>query len=151
MDLSLVKSEMFGSVQCDFWQNESGDVFMTNVQLSQALEYASKSGIENLITRNPYLRTPEFSTTHKMRVLEGTRMVKREQRIFNEDGIYEVTLVSEVPKAKEFRRFVRKILKGLRKGALTLLSSDKKQELEIKRMNAEARLLNAKTRQAMLV
>lgn len=39
-DLTLVKSENFGSVQCDFWQNEQGDILMTREQIGRALEYA---------------------------------------------------------------------------------------------------------------
>ncbi len=31
-NLVLAKTEMFGAVQCDFYQNESGDIFMTGEQ-----------------------------------------------------------------------------------------------------------------------
>lgn len=149
MNLQIVKSEMFGDSKCDFYQNDDNDVFMTMNQLAQSLEYASKSGIENIISRNEYLKEPEFSCTHKMWV----GMYEQETRIFTEDGIYEVSMLSKRPKARKFRSFVRKHLKSLRKGEMVVVSpSDiKRQELEIKRMNAEARLLNAKTRQAMLV
>lgn len=149
MNLTLAKSEMFGSVQCDFWKNENSDLFMTAKQLGGAIGYADpQKGMDNLLDRNPHLKTEEFSVTLKMRGTDGKMY---DTRVFNEDGIYESTMLAKTPKAFEFRSFVRKILKGLRKGTLTLMSSEKQQELEIKRMNAEARLLNAKTRQAMIV
>lgn len=121
MNLAIVKSELFDSVKCDFWRNENDEVFMTINQLFRALGYASKAGVENILSRNEYLLDCEFSSTHKMRVLEGSRTVNREMRIFTEDGIYEVSFLSKTEKSKKFRQWVRKILKDLRKGELTLV------------------------------
>ena len=64
--LTLVKTESFGPAQCDFWQNENGDVFMTINQLANALGYAGRDGIEKMIERNPYLTDEEFSVADKM-------------------------------------------------------------------------------------
>lgn len=152
MQLSIVKSEQFGNVQCDFWRNENGDVFMTIDQLAQALGYASKSGIENIISRNEYLADPEFSSTHKLWVVEGERKVNRERRIFTEDGIYEVTMLSKTKVAREFRAWVRKVLKSLRRGETVLAQpTNEDAKLKIQQARAEAMLINARTRQAKLV
>lgn len=142
--LALVKSAPFGTVNCDFWQNASNDIFMTINQLAQALGYASKSGIENMINRNEHLKDIEFSCTHKMWVGNS----EQETRIFTEDGIYEVSMLSRTSIAKEFRSWVRKIIKGLRKGEVAIQPrQDKKQSaLEI-----DAKIRNAKTRQARLL
>lgn len=126
MNLILAQSRAFNSVVCDLWKNENGDVFMTIDQLAQALDYADRGGVENIINRNEYLKDIEFSTTHKMKVVEGKREVMRERRIFTEDGIYEITMLSKQPKAKEFRAFVRKFLKGLRSGELQVIPSQQK-------------------------
>lgn len=151
-NLTLVKSESFGSVQCDFYQNENNGVFMTIDQLAQALEYADKNGVEQIISRNGYLKEMEFSTTHRLSVLEGGREVSRERRIFTEDGIYEVTMLSNQPKAKEFRSWVRAILKSLRKGETILVQPQTEDaKLQIQRMRAEAMLNNSRTRQAKLI
>lgn len=150
--LQVVKSEMFNRVSCDFYQNENGDVFMTIDQLARALEYADKNGIEQIISRNGYLKDVEFSTTHKLSVVEGKRQVRRDRRIFSEDGIYEVTMLSQQPKAREFRAFVRNTLKALRKGETILMQPKTVDaELEIKRMRAEAMLNNSRTKQAKLI
>jgi prophage antirepressor-like protein len=144
-NLALIKSEDFGNVKCDFWQNEQNAIFMTINQLAQALGYASKSGIENLIMRNEYIKNNEFSTTHKMRVVEGNREVSREMRVFTEDGIYEVTLLAGTEKAKEYRAWVRVILKSLRTGQAKIVPTT-----EEKKKLAEARLKNAKARTASI-
>jgi prophage antirepressor-like protein len=151
MNLALVKSEMFGKVKCDFWKGQHNEVFMTSFQLGDSLEYSDpQKGIDNLISRNDYLRSEEFSVTLKMRGTDGKLY---DTRVFNEDGIYEVTFLAKTQKAKEFRSWVRKILKALRKGDIHIVqpSEYKKQELDIKRMNAEARLINAKVRQAKII
>ena len=38
-NLALIKSENFGEVQCDFGQNENGEVFMTINQLARATDF----------------------------------------------------------------------------------------------------------------
>jgi len=152
-NLALVKSEMFGSVQCDFYQD--GETFaMTIAQLASALGYASKNGVEVLLKRNKYLKDNEFSGTYKLTAPDGKVY---DTRLFSEDGIYEVTMLAKTEKAKEFRAWVRKILKALRKGEVILVKPNaegtspaelKRQELANKAKNAEARLKDATLRQA---
>lgn len=154
-DLVLVKSEMFGNVQCDFYSNDDV-ICMTSEQLGQALEYANpRESINKLVSRNNYLRNPEFSAEVKMTSPGGTQ----DTRIFTEDGIYEVTMLAKTEKAKTFRAFVRKTLKGLRTGQLQIIQASqdlsksalKYREMEAKLLNAEARERNSKTRQATLL
>lgn len=152
MNLSLATQQQFGSVMCDFWENENGDVFMTISQLAQALEYASKKGVEKLVADNDYLKGEEFSVVVPLSTGTHGKGGTQKTRVFTEDGIYEVTMISKQPKAREFRAWVRKVLKALRKGEMVLAQPKTKEaELEIKRINAEARLRNAKTRQAKLM
>lgn len=115
-ELVLAKKDMFGENEINIYRNESNEVFMTIDQLAKALEYASKSAIENMLTRNSYLKEVEFSSTHKVWVDEKPR----NSRLFTEDGIYEITMLSKQPKAQEFRFFIRELLKGLRKGELEI-------------------------------
>jgi len=119
-NLILFKSEKFENTTCDFWSNNNDDIFMSIIQLAEVLGYSSKSGIENILNRNEYLKNNEFSSTHKLNVVEGNREVSRKTRVFTEDGIYEVTLLAKTEKAKQFRKWVRDVLKGLRKGELKL-------------------------------
>lgn len=73
-NLQLIKSERFGEIEADIYSN-GNDMFMTIDQLAACLGYASKSGIENIIGRNEYLKAVEFSTTHRLGVVEGGRTV----------------------------------------------------------------------------
>ena len=147
--LQVVKSEMFNGVSCDFYQNENGDVFMTALQLSQSLGYASKSSFDSLISRNEYVKDEEFSATCKLQAPDGKHY---ETRIFSEDGIYEVSMLAKTKVAKDFRGFVRKTLKALRKGEIVLVQPQTVDaELEVKKMRAEAMLNNSRTRQAKLI
>ena len=66
-----------------------------------------------------------------------------ETRIFSEDGIYEITMLSSTEKAREFRAWIRKLLKALRKEEYEIIPIT-----EYQRMIAESRLLNAQVRKA---
>ena len=127
-NLVLFKSEMFGKVECDFYQDENDVLVMTSEQLGQALEYADpQKGISTLVSRNKYLEDEEFSSFLSLRGEAGTR----ETRVFTEDGIYEVTMLAKTEKAKEFRTWVRKVLKGLRSGQLKLVQSQPQTQAQL--------------------
>lgn len=123
-ELVLKTTEMFGEVQTDIYENEYHEMFMTARQLGECLGYASKSGIDVLISRNPYLKKSEFSGTYDLLVPQGNKTSLQLTRVFNEDGIYEVTMIANTEKAKEFRCWVRRLLKALRRGDLTLTSNN---------------------------
>lgn len=137
-ELKLVKSEHFGEVEADIYSNGS-EMFMTINQLAECLEYADKKSVENLIDRNPYLKGEEFSFVQKVPLTAGGT---QNTRTFTEDGIYEVTMLSGQPKAKEFRRWIRGILKGLRTGKIQVLAENPlaKEIAEAKLNNSRARL-----------
>lgn len=140
--LQLIKSEHFGEIEADIYSN--GDyMFMTINQLAACLEYADKKSVENLIDRNPYLKTEEFSFIQKVPLkTRGTQNT----RTFTEDGIYEVTMLSGQPKAKEFRAWIRGILKALRSGKAKLVPTVD----PTKRALAEAKLNNSRARLASM-
>ncbi len=140
-ELTLIREEHFGEIQCNFY-GKGNEVYMTISQLAECLGYASKSGVENIIGRNPYLRNKEFSSTHKLWV-DGKG---REALTFTEDGIYEVTMLAKTEKAKEFRAWVRQILKALRSGKAKLVGMT-----EYQQMMAETRRRNARVQSARLL
>jgi len=153
-DLVLFKSEVFQGIECDFWSNENKDVFMTSEQLGMVLGFSDPSkGISNLINRklksgempNEYLKTKEFSSSLAMRTPSGMQ----ETRIFTEDGIYEVAFLAKTEKAKEFRSWVRKILKGLRTGELELLI--KQIEEDRPKILLYEQIMSSKTNKTMMV
>ncbi len=147
MNLQLVKSDKFGETECDIY-SDSKEMYMTIDQIATCLEYSNgRKGIENVIARNEYLKNEEFSVTLKLRATDGKQY---NTRVFTEDGIYEVTMIAKTEKAKQFRAWVRKLLKALRSGEITAIKTDKLSEMKIRaaadraaamRMNAENRRL----------
>lgn len=149
-DLQLIKSSKFGEVECDIYSNEK-EMFMTSTQLGECLGYSNpRISIGNIVNRNEYLKSEEFSSVIKMITEGGQIVTTQETRVFTEDGIYEVTMLAKTEKAKEFRAFIRKLLKSLRKGEAKLIkpSNEQVELIEIKKKNAEARLRNSKVREA---
>lgn len=141
--LEIVKSEKFNGIECDFYSN-SEEVFMTMNQLSECLGYKDKDGIKKVVKRNEYLKQNEFSRVIPISFQVGGQFVPtQETRVFTEDGIYEVTMLARTEKAKEFRAFVRKVLKSLRKGEIKLIKTPELQKLQV-----EAKLNNSRARVA---
>jgi len=144
--LKLVKQANFGDIECDFYGKDN-EVYMTSAQLSECLGYSSKNGVEKVIQRNPYLKSKEFSGTPNLSVPNGVNSFSNQKtRVFTEDGIYEVTMLSKTEKAKEFRKWVRTILKSLRSGKAKLVGMT-----EYQQMLANTRAENARIRKAQIL
>ena len=138
-DLMLVKSESFGELQCDIYEDESNEYFMTANQLCECLG-EPRGTFDSRISRNEYLKDDQFSRSCKMQDRLGRYA---DTRVFNEDGIYEITMLSGSEKAREFRGWIRQLLKVLRKNEYKLVPVT-----EYQRLVAESRLLNAQVRKA---
>jgi prophage antirepressor-like protein len=111
-NLVKVSSNFFGSTECDFWKNENDDIYMTAEQLGRALEYSDpRISVGNIVTKHDYLKDKEFSSV----IQAITEVGNREMRVFTEDGIYEVLSISKQHKAREFRQWVRGVIKQIRK------------------------------------
>lgn len=92
-------------------------MYMTAEQLGRCLGYSHpRENINKIVQRNDYLKEDEFSCEVKMTSESGAKNT----RIFNEDGIYEITFLAKTEKAREFRSWARTLLKSLRKGELKL-------------------------------
>lgn len=151
-ELTLLTKENFGGIELDFYRNTENEIFMTIAQLAEALEYASKSAIENMLNRNPELKEGEFSSTHALWVGQNSTnssVKSQETRFFTEDGIYEITMLSKQPKAREFRSFIRKLLKGLRKNELTVVSNSPSYTIEDPIARAEQWIAEQKNKIAL--
>lgn len=145
MNYTLIKSADFCGTPCDIYSDDNNEMFMTAFQLGSCLEYANpQKAIDNLISRNEYLKTDEFSVTLKMRATDGKQY---DTRIFTEDGIYEVTMLAKTEKAKEFRAFVRKLIKSIRKGETVVIDS-KALEIKLQEERTKAMLIQAKADRA---
>ena len=141
-DLELVKSFNFNEVKCDIY-SKNNEVFMTINQLAEDLGYSNRKGVEKIVERNEYLKDKEFSITDKLSATDGKHY---NTRLFTEDGIYEVTMLSKTETGKKFRKVVRGIIKSLRKGENTIIKTS-----EYQKLTAEAKLNNSKARMASVL
>lgn len=142
-ELQLIKSAKFGDVQADIY-SRNDEPYMTAEQLGTCLGYSHpRENINKLVSRNKYLRESGFSAEVKMTSPRGDT---QNTRIFTEDGIYEITMLAKTEKAKEFRAWVRKLLKSLRKGDAKLVSMTDYQKLMM-----QTRAENAKIRKAQIL
>lgn len=141
-ELILLKPAKFGEIQADIYQKDN-EPYMTIHQLAACLGYQDRKGVEKIVERNPYLKSKDFSVTDKMSATDGK---KYNTRIFTEDGIYEITMLAKTEKAKEFRAWVRRILKSLRSGKAKLVGMT-----DYQRMMAETRAENARIRKAQIL
>ena len=97
-NLELVKSFNFNDIECDIYSKDN-EVFMTGEQLGKVLGYQyAREGINKIVSRNEYLKDKEFSAEVKMTSPSGIQTT----RVFTEDGIYEVTMLSKTETGKKF-------------------------------------------------
>ncbi|WP_068786648.1 BRO family protein [Paenibacillus phocaensis] len=152
MQLSIVKSEQFGNVQCDFWRDENGEIVMTREQIGAALEYAEPNKAIAKLHERYKERLNRFSSVVKLTNVEGGRRVERDVVVYYPKGIYEICRWSRQPKANEFYDMVYDILESLRRGETALVQpTTEEAKLKIQQARAEAMLINARTRQAKLI
>ena len=139
-DLVLVKSENFGQVRCDFWKTYGSEIFMTRDQIGYSLEYSQPRVAITKIHDRHTERLNKFSVVTKLVTTDGKQY---DTILYSSKGIYEICRWSRQPKADTFMDWVWDVIDSIRKGNLTVLPKSKARELE-----AEARLINARTRQA---
>lgn len=117
--LALVKSENFGTVQCDFYCDKK-EIWMTRKQIGEALEYADpQKAIDKIHERNKE-RLDRFSVTVK---LGGTDGKKYDTYLYSAKGVYEICRWSQQPKANQFFDWVYDMLEGLRTGKIRMEST----------------------------
>jgi len=142
-NLALVKSESFGSVQCDFYKN-GNEFWMTRRQIGDALEYSDpQKSIKDIHSRHKD-RLDMFSRGAQIALPSGGRQTVT---LYSAKGIYEICRWSQQPKADSFYDWVYEMLEGLRTGKLTLSKfktpEQRQFELQIKFKNASVRQSNA--------
>lgn len=110
MELELIKLVNFGEVEASIYSDEDR-LYMTIEQIASCLGYASRSGVEKIAQRNSHLKSPEFSVMRRLFASDGKRY---ETRVFTEEGILEIVMLSKRPNAKKFRAWLRSTMKEIR-------------------------------------
>lgn len=98
-----------------------GDLWMTMADIGACLEYNDpQKAIQNLYKKHEE-ELASYSCTLRTRVQGGSAPSQnRMVRLFNEEGVMILTMLSRQPKAREFRSWAVKVLKAYRNEQLTL-------------------------------
>lgn len=111
-NLQLIKTENFGTIQCDFWRDENGDILMTREQIGRALGYAEpRKAIQKIHERNKD-RLDKFSVVTKLTTTDGKAY---ETYLYTAKGVYEICRFSRQPKADIFMDWVWDVVESIRK------------------------------------
>jgi prophage antirepressor-like protein len=105
--LLLIKSSNFGNVQCDFWEDDNGEILMTREQIGLALEYT-----------DPMVAIGKIHDRHKERLekYSFTILVNgRNTYFYTAKGVYEICRFSQQPKADAFMDWVWDVIESIRK------------------------------------
>ncbi len=147
--LTKINSDNFYGSSADFYQDENNDIYMTIEQVANCLGYKSRKGIEMLFTRNPHLNDKDLAVAHAALAEDGKSY---NTKFITEEGLYEICFLSTKPKALDFHRWFRKMLKGLRKQELTIHHHNSTSHItNIDLDHLESRILKQLKRQESLI
>ncbi len=104
---------VFENTELQVMTNNNNEIEMDMDELAKALDFKEKEYLKKLIARNPELQSPEYSSLKKVLSNEGGILKKREKRVFNQDGIFEVAYLANTERAKQFRRFIKNFSKEM--------------------------------------
>lgn len=104
---------VFENTELQVMVNNNHEIEMDIDELAKALNFKEKDYLKKLIARNPELQSPEFSKIKKVLSNEGGVLKKRDKRVFNQDGIFEISYLANTDRAKDFRRFIKAFSKEM--------------------------------------
>lgn len=104
---------VFENTELQVMVNNNNEIEMDIDELAKALGFKDKDSFKSIILRNPELQSSEYSSLKKVVSKEGGILKKREKRVFNQDGIFEVAYLANTERAKQFRRFIKNFSKEM--------------------------------------
>lgn len=104
---------VFENTELQVMVNNNHEIEMDIDELAKALNFKEKDYLKKLIARNPELQSSEFSKIKKVLSNEGGVLKKRDKRVFNQDGIFEISYLANTDRAKEFRKFIKAFSKEM--------------------------------------
>ena len=90
------------------------NLWFTAEEIGNALQIEEPRTAVNKIYKRHKDELEDFSMLWPMETVKGIR----DTRIFSEEAVFMITFFSQSPKAKEFRKWVAKLLKAYRQGKL---------------------------------
>ena len=116
---ATVIARRFGQAEMHIVQDEHGEGWVPGEEIGKALEYPNpRRSINNLFRRHrDILGAPQYSGDTKVMTPGGSQVT----RCYSEQGVYLLLMYSRQPQAREFQKWVAKVLAGMRKEYLAAL------------------------------
>ncbi|MFF2909774.1 BRO family protein [Paenibacillus sp. NPDC057934] len=121
MQLSVIRNENFGEVQCDFYGDSGNEIWMTRDQIGTALGYSNPMIAIAKIHARYQDRLDRFSVLTKLVSTDGKTY---DTTVYNAKGVYEICRWSRQAKANEFMDWVWGIVEDYRNGEPTVLTAE---------------------------
>ena len=104
---------VFENTELQVMVNNNHEIEMDMVELSKALGFSDIRAFKTFLSNNSELQNIEYSSIKKVLSNEGGVLKKRDKRVFNQDGIFEVAYLANTQRAKEFRKFIKTFSKEM--------------------------------------
>lgn len=115
-NLTLISTETFNNLPCNFYRNMNDDILLTREQIGQALEYSNpQKAIDNIHSKHRN-RLDELSVTTKLRATDGKCY---NTMLYTERGIMEICRWSRQKNANMFMDWTWDIIEKYRHNELT--------------------------------
>lgn len=142
MRLRLVKQGDFLGEKCDFYVNETGNIFMSRTQIGYALRYKNPSdGIRNIHARH-YKRLDQMSvevTTAQIERVSKHQSNDKLTFMYAEKGIYEICRHSNQPVSDSFYDWVYDVIFSIKKKGYYIATEKDEKWLGIRQETKEVR------------
>lgn len=115
-NLTLISTETFNNLPCNFYRNMNDDILLTREQIGQTLEYSNpQKAIDNIHSKHRN-RLDELSVTTKLRATDGKCY---NTMLYTERGIMEICRWSRQKNANMFMDWTWDIIEKYRHNKLT--------------------------------
>lgn len=114
-NLTLITTETFGDLPCNFYRNINNDILLTREQIGSALEYANPRASLSIIHKKHKDRLDHYSVVIKTITTDGKAY---DTFFYTQRGVMEICRWSRQPKANEFMDWVWDIIEKYRNNEL---------------------------------
>lgn len=114
-NLTLITTETFNNLPCNFYRNINDDILLTREQIGQALEYAYPDDALSKIHKRHFDRLDPLSVVVKLASTDGKIY---DTTLYSERGIMEICRWSNKPKANDFMDWTWDIISKYRHNEL---------------------------------
>lgn len=142
MRLRLVKQGDFLGTKCDFYVNETGDIFMSRTQIGYALQYKDPANAVKNIHNKYHDRFDRFSVEVAGAQFEPPLKFNQNSAkvyMYEERGIYEVCRRSRQPVSDAFNDWVYDVILSIKENGYYIASEKDEKWLGIRQETKEVR------------